>query len=54
MVVMENDRDWQEEDLTVINAELEEKTPEEIIRWVVENFETKDFALACSFKELAA
>ncbi len=40
---------WTDTEITRANAELEGKEPEEILRWVVDNFELKEFALACSF-----
>ncbi len=46
------DKVWTEEELVAVNDELESKSPQEVIRWVIENFEREEFALACSFKEL--
>lgn len=43
---------WTEEELKSVNSSLENKTPQDIIRWVVENFRREEFALACSFAEL--
>ena len=40
---------WTEEELKKASDSLEGKAPEEAIRWAVENFETKDLSLACSF-----
>ena len=40
---------WTEEELKKISGSLEGKAPEEAIKWVVDNFTTGDFALACSF-----
>ena len=40
---------WTESELKNISEGLEGKAPEEAIRWAVENFETKELSLACSF-----
>ncbi len=40
---------WTEEELKKVSDSLEGKEPEAAIRWVVENFDTRDFSLACSF-----
>jgi len=40
---------WTEEELKEVSAELEDKGPQEAIKWAVENFETQELSLACSF-----
>jgi len=45
------DRKWTEEELKAVNDGLEGRGPEAALRWVVDNFDVKDFALACSFSE---
>jgi len=40
---------WTEEELKEVAAELEDKGPEEAIKWAVENFDRQDLSLACSF-----
>lgn len=40
---------WTEQELKKVNDSLEGKTPEEAIKWAVDNFETKELSLACSF-----
>lgn len=40
---------WTEEELKQVSATLEGKTPEEAIKWGIENFAAKDISLACSF-----
>ncbi len=40
---------WTDKEISRVNAELEGKEPEEILAWVVDNFDIKEFALACSF-----
>jgi phosphoadenosine phosphosulfate reductase len=49
---MTDSKTWSKEELKKVNDSLEGKDPREVIRWVVDNFATKDFALACSFGEL--
>jgi phosphoadenosine phosphosulfate reductase len=39
---------WTEEELKRVSSLLEGKDPREVLSWVVDNFETKAFALACS------
>jgi phosphoadenosine phosphosulfate reductase len=52
-MAQDKDKVWTPEELAVVDAELESKSPKEVIRWVIDNFAVEDFALACSFKELA-
>ncbi len=40
------------EELKKISEGFENKSPQDIIKWVVESFDRDDFALACSFAEL--
>ncbi len=40
---------WTETELKNISDSLEGRSPEEAIKWAVENFETKELSLACSF-----
>lgn len=40
---------WTEEELKEVSDALEDKGPEAAIKWAVENFETQDLSLACSF-----
>ena len=40
---------WTETEISRVSAELEGKPPQDVLRWVVDNFETGEFALACSF-----
>ncbi len=40
---------WTEEELKKASDRLEGKDPAEAIRWVADNFDRKDFSLACSF-----
>ncbi|MBW7956709.1 MAG: phosphoadenylyl-sulfate reductase [Deltaproteobacteria bacterium] len=42
-------RKWTEEELKKVSDSLEGKSPEEAIRWAVENFSTSELSLACSF-----
>ncbi len=49
---MTQDKDWTDTELARVSAELEGKTPQEILRWVVDNFAIEDFALATSLGEL--
>lgn len=44
-------KDWTPEELKEVNAGLEGKAPPDAFRWVAENFERDEFALACSFAE---
>lgn len=46
------EKKWTKEELEKVNRELDGKDPREVIRWVVENFDREDFALACSFGHL--
>lgn len=48
---MDRDRIWTQEELKEVSDSLEDKTPQEILQWVIDNFHTDDFALACSFGE---
>ena len=49
MVVTMDGSVWTEAEIARVNAELEGKEPEEILAWVVDNFDIQEFALACSF-----
>ncbi|MBI5238406.1 MAG: phosphoadenylyl-sulfate reductase [Deltaproteobacteria bacterium] len=40
---------WTEKELGEVNVRLEANEPQEALKWVVENFRARDFALACSF-----
>ena len=40
---------WTEEELKKVSDSLEGKSPQEAIKWAVDNFATKDLSLACSF-----
>lgn len=42
---------WTEEELKKVSDSLEGKGPEAAFRWVIDNFDAKDFMLACSFAE---
>ncbi|MFQ5464352.1 MAG: phosphoadenylyl-sulfate reductase [Thermodesulfobacteriota bacterium] len=42
---------WTAEELGKVNDELEGSPPQDVLRWVVDNFAREDFALACSFGE---
>lgn len=48
---MSDEKIWTIEELKKVSDSLEDKTPQDILRWVVENFNREDFALACSFGE---
>lgn len=41
-------KQWTEEELKKVNEEMEGKTPEEAVKWAVDNFGA-DLSLACSF-----
>lgn len=43
---------WTEEELKGISDSLEGKGPQAALKWVIENFDTNEFALASSFAEL--
>lgn len=45
------DKVWTGEELKKASDSLEGRTPQEILRWVADNFDTGEFALACSFAE---
>jgi phosphoadenosine phosphosulfate reductase len=40
---------WTEEELKKVSESLEGKSPEAALKWAVENFDTPDISLACSF-----
>lgn len=42
---------WTEEELKKVNSALEGKGPEAALKWVIDNFDRNEFALACSFAE---
>lgn len=44
-----SDRIWTEAELKKVSDELEIREPEDAVRWAVENFDTKEMTLACSF-----
>lgn len=44
-------RQWSRDELSKVNASLEGRWPQEVLKWVVDNFDVKDFGLACSFAE---
>ncbi|MBI5561265.1 MAG: phosphoadenylyl-sulfate reductase [Deltaproteobacteria bacterium] len=44
-------KEWTDEELRAVNASLEGKGPDAALRWVVDNFDRDEFALACSFSE---
>lgn len=46
------DKTWTEEELDRVNSGLDGRPPEEVLGWVVDNFDTGEFALACSLGEL--
>lgn len=45
---------WTVEELKEVSDALEGKEPEDALKWVVDNFGTEEFALACSFAEIVA
>lgn len=47
-------RNWTAEELKEVSDRLESLEPQDALRWVVDNFETREFALACSFAEIVA
>lgn len=47
-------RNWTIDELKKVSDALEEKEPQDALRWVVDNFDTREFALACSFAEIVA
>lgn len=44
-------KQWSKEELVNINASLEGRSPQEVLKWVADNFDAKEFGLACSFAE---
>lgn len=46
------DKVWTEEELKAASEALDGKEPQAALKWVVENFDVNDFALACSFSEV--
>ncbi|MFQ5735281.1 MAG: phosphoadenylyl-sulfate reductase [Thermodesulfobacteriota bacterium] len=45
-------KQWSEEELKRVSDGLEGRPPQEALRWVVDNFDREQFALACSLGEL--
>jgi len=46
-----SDKNWAEDELKEINAAFEGRPPQDVLKWVADNFEASEFALACSFSE---
>ncbi|MBI5235281.1 MAG: phosphoadenylyl-sulfate reductase [Deltaproteobacteria bacterium] len=44
-------KQWSREELQKVNASLEGRSPQEVLKWVADNFDVKEFALASSFAE---
>lgn len=51
MIINMSNRTWSEDELKKINAAFDGSPPQDVLKWVVENFEISEYALASSFSE---
>ena len=42
---------WTEDELKEVNAYLDGRAPQDALKWVADNFDASEYALACSFSE---
>jgi len=50
-MAIDRNKTWTKEELARVNDSLEGASPLEVVKWVIDNFDLKDFKLACSFAD---